>query len=441
MSPRGTWHGEAGPQGSRWERRGEICFVQSPTSVRDPDKGAELQTAAPWGAWHSPSSVPAGHQGSFWHAPSHSRLPKAQEGTPPPYAPGHVCMAQSINFALCSILPPMEGVQVKEENRGRKDRGRTRVPLLPAAVLEEFFPAAPGVQVCPSHMGMVAWGGPSTSDPKTPQTHPFPCVGDLLLPTVPSGKATEPTRTHGAAPAGSDETPGTLRADALLGGLWCHAAKGGGPQRPPIPLASLPAWDQGSELCITPGCPRPARHSLSPGCDGDSMVSAPGFWGCRPCRVCHKGHAKVGPVSGSRWKRSGRRTPTDAHAAAMELQLPYGEHETEPARGAGGGGGGGEDGAPPGRAAQDAQHSRTPPGSPGTPLPIPHPKRKAEPRPHLLPRPCLPRPQLDVAGDQFVATCRGERSRQRGGTAGDSGGQGDFGGQGDSPRGPDGTGP
>lgn len=33
VSPRGMWHGEAGPQSSRWGRRGEICFVQSTTSV------------------------------------------------------------------------------------------------------------------------------------------------------------------------------------------------------------------------------------------------------------------------------------------------------------------------------------------------------------------------------------------------------------------------
>lgn len=118
VSPGGMWHGEAGPQSSRWGRRGEICFVQSPTSVQGPDKGAELLTAAPRGAQPCPSSVPAGHQGSFWHVPSPRRLHKAQEGMPPPphvLSPvlGHVCVAQSISFALCSILSPMERVQVK----------------------------------------------------------------------------------------------------------------------------------------------------------------------------------------------------------------------------------------------------------------------------------------------------------------------------------------
>lgn len=154
-------------------------------------------------------------------------------------------------------------------------------------------------------MGMVARGSPSTSDPKTPQTHPYPCVGDLLLPIVPSGTATEPTRTHGTAPVGRDEPPGALRVDASLGGLQCHAAKRGGDHSiPPNPPTSLPACcqprvlaHQGSELRVTPGCPKPARHSLSPGCDGDSSVSARGFWGCRPHRVCHEGHA-------ARWGRA-----------------------------------------------------------------------------------------------------------------------------------------
>lgn len=98
-------------------RRNLFC-AEPHECVQGPDKGAELLTAAPRGARPCPSSVPAGHQGSFWHVPSPSRLHKAQEGTsPPPHvlSPvlGHVCVAQSISFDLCSILPPMERVQVK----------------------------------------------------------------------------------------------------------------------------------------------------------------------------------------------------------------------------------------------------------------------------------------------------------------------------------------
>lgn len=84
-----------------------------------------------------------------------------------------------------------------------------------------------------------------------------------------------------------------------LEGCSAMQLKGGGDHSvPPNPPASLPACcqprvlaHQGSELCVTPGCPKAARHSLSPGCDGDSLVSARGFWGCRPHRVCHEGHA------------------------------------------------------------------------------------------------------------------------------------------------------
>lgn len=106
VSPRGMWHGEAGPQGSRWERRGEICFVQSPTSVRGPDEGAELLTATPWGAWPCPSSVPAGHQGSFGHVPPPSRLHKAQEGTPPPPPPCAWARVRGPEHQFCPVLHP-----------------------------------------------------------------------------------------------------------------------------------------------------------------------------------------------------------------------------------------------------------------------------------------------------------------------------------------------
>lgn len=168
------------------------------------------------------------------------------------------------------------------------------------------FQQQPWRSFSPQHLGCryahPIWGWwhgalPARVTPKHPKPIHTPVWEISCSPVSPQGQPLSPPG-H-TAPVGRDEPLRALRADASLGGLQCHAAKRGGDHSvPPNPPASLPACcqprvlaHQGSELCVTPGCPKAARHSLSPGCDGDSLVSARGFWGCRPHRVCHEGHA------------------------------------------------------------------------------------------------------------------------------------------------------
>lgn len=79
----------------------------------------------------------------------------------------------------------------------------------------------------------------------------------------------------------------------------------------------------------------------------------------------------------------------------------------------------------PGGDAEDGRRSRTPALPQAYLAPPSHPsqafpREQAERWPHLLPRPCLPRPQLDVPGYQFVTTCR----QSQGVSPGETGGPG-----------------
>lgn len=220
---------------------------------------------------------------------------------------------------------------------------------------------------------MVARGSPSTSDPKTPQTHPYPCVGDLLLPIVPSGTATEPTRTHGTAPVGRDEPPGALRVDASLGGLQCHAAKRGGTTASPpthrhpfLHAASPGCWHIRAASSVSPQAVRNQHGTACPLAAMGTARSQPGdFGGAVPTGCATRGTQQGGD---GLWIQVEKQR--EAHAdGRTRCCAPYGEHGAEPARG----GGGGEDDAP----GKGGTAQLDPTGLTGCPHPNPLPQKRS----------------------------------------------------------------